>query len=85
MKDLTTLELLEINGGSPRSVGRAIGCAIGCYAHAVADYGEAFGMNCNTSKDIKMKNNFIKELTVNEMLAINGGHDSVAYGCRKSN
>ena len=26
-----------------------------------------------------MKNNFIKELTVNEMLAINGGHDGVAY------
>jgi hypothetical protein len=42
MKNLTNLELIEIKGGSPRSVGRAIGCAIGCYAHAVADFWRGF-------------------------------------------
>ena len=39
-------------------------------------------MNCK--KKPKMENNFLKEFTVNEMLAINGGHDGTAYNAGRA-
>ena len=42
MEYLSTQELIDINGGSPRSFGQTVGCAVRCYFHAVSDFWRGF-------------------------------------------